>query len=82
MPVTLEAIVKELQKVPVDRLEETYQFVHQMASTRPANNEDIIQQGRELMGAFADWSAEDWDDFDAELKRTRQELFNRPAPEL
>ena len=82
MTITVETIVRELQRVPVDRLEEAYQLIHELAVTRPAQNEDIIQQSRELTAAFAEWSADEWAAFDADLKQTRNELFSRPEPEL
>ncbi|SDX76980.1 hypothetical protein [Hymenobacter psychrophilus] len=82
MTVSIETIVQELQRVPVDRLQEAYQRIHELTVDTAAYREHLIQKSRELTAAFDDWSAEDWADFDVNLQQTRQELFNRPAPEL
>ncbi|WP_092768039.1 hypothetical protein [Hymenobacter actinosclerus] len=82
MTISIETIVRELHKVPVGRLEEAYQIIHEMAASRPAQNEDIIRQSRALIAEFSAWPEEERAAFDADLKQTRQELFNRPEPEL
>ena len=82
MTITLEIIVQELQRVPVNRLKEVYHLIHKLAATRPLRNEDIIEQTRELTESFDDWSVEEWVVFNDDLNQTRSELFNRSEPEL
>lgn len=82
MTISIETIVQELQRVPVDRLQEAYQRIHELTVDTVAYREQLILKSQELTNVFDEWSAEDWNEFDDELKRTRQELFNRPAPEL
>ena len=33
-------------------------------------------------GMLSHWNEEEWTDFEAELKRTRTDLFNRPLPDF
>ena len=76
---TLNAILKEIRDVPVNRLEELYQFVHSLTpKTRQSRNaaglrKKILSFG----GAFSDMSSKDYSDFLNQTKKTRTKLFDR-----
>jgi hypothetical protein len=73
---TLNAIIKELKDVPVNRLEELYQFIHSMT---PAvkQKESLRKKILSFGGAFSDMSDEDYADFQNRTRQARAELFNR-----
>lgn len=73
---TLNAILKEMKDVPVNRLEEIYQFVH---SLTPATkqNETLRKKILSFGGAFRDMSSGDYADFVNQTKKTRAKLFDR-----
>jgi hypothetical protein len=73
---TLNAILKELKDVPVNRLEELYQLVHSMTpKTKPTQTlrKKILSFG----GAFSDMSNKDYTDYLSHTKKTRTKLFDR-----
>ena len=73
---TLNAILKEMKDVPVNRLEELYQFVHSLTpSTKQtgALRKKILSFG----GAFSDMSEKDYSDFLNNTKKSRAKLFDR-----
>ena len=73
---TLNAILKEMKDVPVNRLEELYQFVHSLTlKIKPTDTlrKKILSYG----GAFSDMSSKDYTDFINQTKRTRTKLFDR-----
>ncbi len=73
---TLNDILKEMKDVPVNRLEELYQFVHSLTpSTKKtdAARKKILSFG----GAFSDMSNKDYEDFLKTTKKTRTKLFDR-----
>ena len=73
---TINAILKELNNVPLDRLEELYQFVNSLTSkTRPS--EAIRKKILSFSEAFSEMTKEDYDDFLNYIKKTRNELFDR-----
>jgi len=72
----INTILKEMKDVPIDRLEELYQFVHSMTpSTKKTENlrKKILSFG----GAFSDMSNEDYLDFLNQTKNARTKLFDR-----
>ena len=73
---TLNSILKEMKEVPVDRLEELYQFVHSMTS-KSKKNEKVRKKILSFGGAFNDMSEEDYSDFLNQTKKTRASLLNR-----
>ena len=82
---TLEIIVQELQHVPPQHLETVYQLVH--ALTKPpmqdaGSRATALEHVMGAAGMLSNWNEEEWADFEAELKRTRAELFNRPLPDF
>ncbi len=78
---TLEAIIQDLQQVPPENLGKAHQAVQALKAT-PAANRELADWTLQFAGMLNDWTEADWADFQAELRRTRAELFNRPVPEL
>lgn len=73
---TLNAILKEIKDVPVNRLEELYQFVKSLtpkAKPTEALRKKIISFG----GAFSDMSNKDYTDLVSHTKEIRTKLFDR-----
>ncbi len=73
---TFNAILKELKDVPVNRLEELYQFVHSMTpSTKQTQTlrKKILSYG----GAFSDMSKKDYTEYLNQTKKSRTKLFDR-----
>ena len=73
---TLNAILREMKDVPVDRLEELYQLVHSL-TIKPKQTEKVRKKILSFGGAFSDMSNEDYSDFLNQTKKARTELFNR-----
>ena len=73
---TLNAILKEMKDVPVNRLEELYQFVH---SLTPATKQTETLRKKILSfgGAFSEMSSIDYADFVSQTKKSRATLFDR-----
>jgi hypothetical protein len=73
---TLNSILKEIKDVPVNRLEELYQFVH---SLTPKNKKTDALRKKILSfgGSFNDMSDKDYSDFLNQTKKTRVDLFER-----
>jgi hypothetical protein len=73
---TLEAILKEMKEVPVNRLDELYQFIHSI--TKSAKHSEKIQKKIiSFGGAFNDMSSKDYTEFLDYTKETRADLFDR-----
>lgn len=73
---TLEAILKEMKDVPVNRLDELYQFIHSM-TTSVNHSEKLKKRIISFGGAFSDMSVKDYAEFLDRTKRTRTDLFDR-----
>ena len=73
---TLKNILKELKDVPVNRLEELYQFVHSLTSTTK-QTENMRKKIILFGGAFGDMSNKDYADFLNQTKKAREKLFDR-----
>lgn len=73
---TLNTILDEIKDVPVNRLEELYQFVH---SLTPNNKKTEIVRKKILSfgGSFSDMSNKDYAAFRNQTKKTRAKLFDR-----
>jgi hypothetical protein len=73
---TLTAILKEIQDVPSDRLEELYQYVH---SQNPKKKTTATKYKKimSFAGAFKDMKEKDYQEYLQETKRTRNDLFDR-----
>jgi hypothetical protein len=72
---TLNTILKEIKDVPVNRLEELYQFVHSMT---PSTKQTELLRKKILSfgGSFRDMSEKDYADFLNQTKKSRANLFN------
>lgn len=73
---TLNTILKEMKDVPVNRLEELYQFIHSMKPSTK-HNENLRKKILSFGGAFSDMSNSDFSDFLNQTKKTRESLFDR-----
>lgn len=73
---TLNAILKEMKDVPVNRLEEVYQFVHSLTPTTK-QTENLRKKILSFGGAFSDMSSKDYSDYLNHTKKSRAELFDR-----
>jgi hypothetical protein len=73
---TINTILKEIKDIPVDRLEELYQFVHSL-NPKIKNTEDLRKRILSFGGAFSDMSNKDYVDFLSYTKATRSKMFNR-----
>lgn len=73
---TINTILKEMKDVPVDRLEELYQFVHSL-KTKSESTEYLRKKILSFGGAFGDMSNNDYADFLNYTKETRGNLFDR-----
>lgn len=73
---TVNDILKEIKDVPVNRLEELYQFVH---SLKPVTKKTNTTKKKILSfsGIFADMDSKDYTDFVNHTKTTRTNLFDR-----
>ncbi len=73
---TLNNILQEIKQVPVERLEEVYEFVH---SLNPKTKQSAKTRRKILSfaGAFSEMGDKDYADFKKETKRSRKSLFER-----
>jgi hypothetical protein len=75
---TLNTILKEMKDVPVNRLEELYQFVHSLTLTPTTkDNETLRKKILSYGGAFSDMSNSDYADYLNQTKKSRVQLFDR-----
>jgi hypothetical protein len=71
-----EQIIREINEIPAQRLEEVYQFVHALNP----KSESTVAKRKKIMayaGSFADMESKAWQSFAKTVKRTRRKLFNR-----
>ncbi len=73
---TLNTILKEMKDVPVNRLEELYQFVHSL-TPKTKRTDTLRKKILSYGGAFSDMSSKDYVDFLNQTKKTRTKLFDR-----
>lgn len=73
---TINTILKEINDVPVDRLEELYQFIHSL-TPKTKSTEQLRKKILSFGGAFGDMSSKDYADFVCQTKATRAKLFDR-----
>lgn len=73
---TLNTIISEMKDVPVNRLEDLYQFV-QSISRRNSKTENLRKRILSFGGAFSDMTDEDYADFLNHTKDSRTTLFDR-----
>ena len=73
---TVNTILKAVKDVPVNRLEELYQFVHSL--TFRGKKSDIMKKKiLSFSGIFSDMDDKDYNDFVHQTKTTRTQLFGR-----
>jgi hypothetical protein len=73
---TLEALLKEMKKVPVNRLDELSQFIHSMTSSAK-HSEKLQKRIISFGGAFSDMNEMGYSKFLDRTKSTRANLFDR-----
>ena len=73
---TFNAILKEMKDVPVNRLEELYQFVHSL-TPKTKQTENLHKKILSFGGAFSDMSSKDYSDYLNDTKKSRAKLFDR-----
>ena len=69
---TLNSIIKEMKDVPVNRLEELYQFIHAM-TPKTKQSDSLRKKILSFGGAFSDMSSKDYSDFLNQTKKARSE---------
>lgn len=72
---TWNKILKELKNVPANRLDEVYSYVHSLAEKEETSS--LKDQILSFAGAFNDMDEKDYEDFVAETKNIRSNLFDR-----
>lgn len=73
---TINTILKEMKDVPVNRLEELYQFVHSL-TPKTKQTESLRKKIISFGGVFGDMSDKDYSGFLNQTKKTRTTLFER-----
>ncbi len=73
---TLNTILKDIKDVPVNRLEELYQFVHSL-TPKISKNDTLRKKILSYGGAFSDFSEKDYSDFLKQTKKAREGMFDR-----
>jgi hypothetical protein len=75
---TLSHILKEVDTVPVGRLEELYQLIRSLTPSIVSHQSDVRRKKiLSFAGTFSDMEEVDYDDFLRKLKQTREKNFNR-----
>ena len=77
MTITINTILKEMQDVPVNKLEDVYEYVHSL--TPPKKNARLRKKILSFAGAFSDMSEKSYQEFTSETRKSRKELFDRPS---
>ena len=73
---TINTILREIKDVPVDRLEELYQFVHSL-TPKTKTKESLKKKILSFGGSFSDMTGKEYSDFVSHTKKTRTKLFDR-----
>jgi len=73
---TINTILKEINDLPADRLDEVYEFVHSL-SANSRHKESSRKKIMSFAGAFSDMSAKEYADFKRHTKKSRAKLFDR-----
>lgn len=73
---TINAIIRELKSVPVDKLEDLYSIIHSLRANIK-KTDTKYQEILSFAGTFRDIQKSDYDDFVKHTKQTRNELFER-----
>lgn len=78
--VVLNHILKEVNAVPVGRLEELYQLIHSLTPSVKDISDARRKKILSFAGAFSDMKEDDYADFVAELKKTREKILSDRLP--
>lgn len=73
---TINTILKEINDLPAERLEEVYEFVHSL-NTHSKQKANARKKILSFAGAFSDMSEKEYADFKKYTKKTRKTLFER-----
>jgi hypothetical protein len=73
---TLNTIIKEMKDVPIDRLEEPYEFVHSL-TPKTKQTETLRKKNLSFGGSFNDMTKKDYTDYFNHTKKSRIKLFDR-----
>ncbi len=73
---TLNTILEEMKEVPVNRLEELYQFVHSL-TPKPEKREALRKKILSYGGIFGDLGSKEYKGFVNHTKKIRTGLFDR-----
>jgi len=74
---TINTIVKEINELPADRLEEVYEFVHSLTTSSSKQKKNSRKKILSFAGAFSDMSKKDYADYKQHTKEVRTSLFDR-----
>jgi uncharacterized protein YPO0396 len=77
---TLKRILKEVNTLPANQLEEVYQLIHSLTTTTMLQNKKTDARHKKILsfaGAFNDMNDKDYTDFTDKLNETRKQLFDR-----
>jgi hypothetical protein len=74
--VRMDAILKEIEKVPDDRLDDLFALIHSFQKQNETS-ENRSKQILSYSGAFKGMSKNEYEDFQRQIKETRNTLFIR-----
>ena len=74
---TINTILREMNELPADRLEEVYTFVHSLKANTDKEKKQRRKKILSFAGAFSDMSKTDYTDSKKHTKKTRTKLFDR-----
>ncbi len=72
----INTILKEINDLPANRLDEVYEFVHSL-NTNTKQKENSRKKILSFAGAFSDMPQKEYVDFKKYTKATRAKLFDR-----
>ena len=73
---TINTILKEINDLPADRLDEVYEFVHSL-NTHTKQKENLRKKILSFSGAFNDMPQKEYAEFIKQTKKVRTKLFDR-----
>lgn len=78
---SINIIIKELKRLPQNRLEEVYHLVKSMNDPNHQEKDNIRMKIMEFKGLFSEMSHEDYNEYLDYLHETREDIFTR-NPEI
>ncbi len=72
----LNTLLRELKKVPLNRLEDLYSIIHSLG-TDPKKPEGRSEEILSFAGTFSGMSEREYQDFRQHTEATRKDLFDR-----